>query len=227
MPKMHALFEGRINDGDRDLTLTVHDLGTLKVPSGKVEASDPFVTMGMSGVIIDVPPGEYPVRVTVADVSAEQDGSHEREAYLSLVLADGVVDMVELADEGGVMVDAGTVAFTDAEAIARCMPEDNWYDSLFDDGSDDSWFSLMDDPGHLRAGCANIVMPLATAGETVVLSHSGWGDGIYPVLRTRDAGGKALALHIDLRVVESDDEPAPPPAPAQAKKGKLRRLFGG
>ncbi|WP_454931271.1 hypothetical protein [Actinomyces israelii] len=31
--------------------------------------------------IFDVDPGDCPVRVTVADVSREQDGSHEREAY--------------------------------------------------------------------------------------------------------------------------------------------------
>ncbi|MDQ4089432.1 MAG: DUF4241 domain-containing protein [Actinomycetota bacterium] len=228
MATMHALYEGRITEAGKDRTLTVHDLGTLKVPSGKVEASDPFVNLGESGVVIEVPPGEYPVRVTVADVSDEQDGSHDREAYLSLVLADGVPAAVEEAHEHGVMVDAGTVAFADAEAIARCMPEGDWYD-LFDDGSDESWFSRMDDPTHLREGCANIVMPRADAGENVVLSHSGWGDGIYPVVRTRDASGRVLGLHIDLFVVGGDDEesaPAPAPAPPAKKKG-LRRLFGG
>ena len=230
MAKMHALHEGRITEDGKDRMLTVHDLGTLKVPSGKVEASDPFVNLGESGVVVEVPPGEYPVRVTVADVSDEQDGSHHREAYLSLVLADGEPAAAELAHESGVMVDAGTVAFADAEAIARCMPEADWYDGLFDDGSDDSWFSRMDDPGHLREGCANIVMPRAHAGENVVLSHSGWGDGVYPVVRTRDASGRVLGLHIDLYVVGGDDdepaEPAPAPEPPAKKKG-LRRLFGG
>lgn len=40
-------------------------------------------------------------------------------------------------------------------------------------------------------------------------------------MRTVDAQGKVLALHIDLRVVGGDDLPSP------AKKGKLRRLIGG
>lgn len=199
---------------------TVHDLGVLRVASGRLEASDPFVGLG-EGLVVAVPVGTYPVRVTVADVSDAQDGSHEREAYLSLVLADGEVDHVSFlepvgadpAPEGehyGVGVDAGTVAFADADAIGRCMPDGDWYDDVFDDGTDTSWFSLMDSADHLRAGCANITMPNATAGENVVLCHSGWGDGFYPVLGTYAANGTLLGVHIDLGVAgfdeDSDDE---------------------
>lgn len=53
------------------------------------------------------------------------------------------------------------------------------------------------------------MMPYATTGETVVLTHSGWGDGWYPVRLTRDAASTPLALHIDLLVVgyiEEDEE---------------------
>ena len=53
-------------------------------------------------------------------------------------------------------------------------------------------------------------MPRAGAGENVVLSYSGWGDGVYPVRLTRDADGAPLGLHIDLGVVgefgDDDDE---------------------
>ncbi|HEX7277809.1 MAG TPA: DUF4241 domain-containing protein [Acidimicrobiales bacterium] len=232
MGGFHALVEGVVDD-DGDLhTLTVRDLGVLKVPSGRVEASDPFVTLG-SGVVVDVPPGDYPVRVTIADVSDAQDGSHLREAYLSLILAGGEAASVEPASDQGVMVDAGTVAFADAAAIERCMPaSEDWYEELFDDDTDESWFSRMDDPAHLGPGFANIVMPLATAGENVVLSHSGWGDGIYPVARTLDAAGNAIGLHIDLLVVgdaaymDDVEPPPPPPEPAPAKPGRLRRLLG-
>jgi len=90
--------------------------------------------------------------------------------------------------------------------------QDDWYD-VFDSGEPDSWFSLMDSPDHYRRGAANIVMPRAGAGENVVLSYSGWGDGVYPVMLTRDADGAPLGLHIDLGVVggfasedEEDDE---------------------
>ena len=186
--------------------LSVVDLGVLRVPSGRVEACDPFVTLG-DGPVFEVEPGDYPVRVTVADV----------EAYLSLVLADGEPASVEAAQpvrgRGIVCVDAGAVAFVDHDAVATAMPpQDDWYD-VFDSGEPDSWFFLMDSPDHYQRGAANIVMPRAGAGENVVLSYSGWGDGVYPVMLTRDADGAPLGLHIDLGVVgefasedEEDDE---------------------
>ena len=186
--------------------LSVVDLGVLRVPSGRVEACDPFVTLG-DGPVFEVGPCDYPGRVTVADV----------EAYLSLVLADGEPASVEAAQpvrgRGIVCVDAGAVAFVDHDAVATAMPpQDDWYD-VFDSGEPDSWFSLMDSPDHYRRGAANIVMPRAGAGENVVLSYSGWGDGVYPVMLTRDADGAPLGLHIDLGVVgefasedEEDDE---------------------
>ena len=211
-----ALRPGPVQVDGRTWTLTVHDLGVLRVPSGRLEASDPFVTLGKAPVV-DVSPGDYPVQVTVADVSENQDGSHLREAYLSLRLADGTVARVEAATTSGealgedefwmVGVDAGTVAFADAEAVRTRMPDGDWYEDLFENGRDDSWFALMDSPGHLREGSANIVLPLATEGENLVLCHSGWGDGVYPIVRTVDADGRILAVHIDLFVVgpESDD----------------------
>lgn len=191
--------------------LTVHDLGILRLPSGRLGACDPFVLLD-DPAIEDVPPGSYPVRLTVADVSEDQDASHVREAYLSVVLREGEVASVEYArDPEGVVggnselglvgVDAGTVAFVDAEAVPLCMPPpSNWYDDVFDSGADDSWFARMDDEDDLRAGSANIVMPRAHDGENVVLTHSGWGDGVYPLVFTRDAAGDLLAVHIDLLV---------------------------
>jgi hypothetical protein len=211
-----ALRPGPVEVDGRTWSLTVHDLGMLRVPSGRLEACDPFVTLGEAPVL-DVPPGDYPVQVTVADVSEAQDGSHLREAFLSLRVADGEVARVEAATGPGgtlgedefwmVGVDAGTVAFVDAEAARTKMPDGDWYEDLFENGREDSWFALMDSPDHLREGCANVVLPLATEGENLVLAHSGWGDGAYPVVRSVDADGRILGVHIDLLVVgpESDD----------------------
>ncbi len=194
-------------------------LGLLEVPSGLLEASDPFVTLG-EGPVLDIEPGSYETFVTIADVSEAQDGSHEREAYLSIVLRDGVVSNVGtvlLGDESepdsywGVAVDAGTVAFADHEAVEVCMPQieeggDTWYESVFENGSDDSWFALMDSEEHYEPGMANIVMPRAQWSENVVLTHSGWGDGFYPVIVTLDSEGNILGVHIDLLVVGLVDE---------------------
>ncbi|MBF4635510.1 DUF4241 domain-containing protein [Agreia pratensis] len=202
--------------------LRVHDLGILRIPSGSLGAADPFVALDLP-ITVQIPPGAYPVTVTVADVSTEQDGSHLREAYLSLILSDTPVATIEPVpgpdgppEDGsyfGVAVDAGTVAFFDAAAVTSSMPGDgdNWYDEVFDTGEPGSWFDIMDSEMPLPAGTANIEMPLAPAGENVILAHSGWGDGFYPVVQTRDAEGRLTGVHIDLQVVGSvpDAEPTP------------------
>jgi hypothetical protein len=260
----HALRVRPAPVGDALFGLTVHELGTLRVPSGRLEASDPFVNLGEAGaaIVTDVPPGDYPVLLTVADTSEAQDGSEPRDAYLSVVIAAG--DAVSIgpalppgADEAvlsadvytGVPVEAGTVAFADAEAVTACMPPDqgSWYSWVFDTGEPGSWFARMDDPGHLRAGAANIVLPLASSGENLVLAHSGWGDGYYEVVKSYAADGSLLGVHIDLEVVGGEDVDAedaggetpdsprlawtsgPDPGVVSAAPGllgRLRRLFG-
>lgn len=211
------LTEGRV-PGTR-WTHHVRELGGVRVPSGRLEASDPFVNLG-EGLVTSVPPGDHPVRVTYADVSEAQDGSHLREAYLSVVVAEGAVARTAyLVPEGqvappdgevhGVPVDAGTVAFCDAGAVATGMPEGDWYEGVFDTGREDSWFALMDAPDHLVPGSANITPPRAQNGENVVLAHSGWGDGVYPLVATYDADDRLLAVHIDLLVDEEPDATAP------------------
>ncbi|MEV8078216.1 DUF4241 domain-containing protein [Pseudarthrobacter oxydans] len=225
--------------------LTVHDLGILRATSGKVGACDPFVNLKYP-LVVRVPPGDFPVRVTVADVSEEQDGSHLREAYLSLVLSEADSVTVEAAPgpDGPpppghyftVGVDAGTVAFVDAEAVKHCMPDpETWYEGVFESDDPNSWFSLMDADGPHPAGTANIVMPLASNGENVVLSHSGWGDGFYWLLQTKDAAGNLTGIHVDLAVVgkfdeEPDDGNEPPsnaePAAEASKKSWVAKLLG-
>src|SRR4051794_15262706 len=84
----YALASGRapLPDG-RWVKLTVVDLGGLHVESGLLGVCDPYVNLD-EPLVIPVPSGHYPVRVTYADLSEDQDGSHWREAYISLVLAE-------------------------------------------------------------------------------------------------------------------------------------------
>jgi hypothetical protein len=169
-----------------------------------------------------------------------------REAYLSVVLSESEPASVEAAPKEagrpgdgrfwGVGVDAGTVAFVDADAIPRCMPAigSDWYSEVFDTGGADGWFAQMDADSPYPAGTANIVLPRATDGENLVLSHSGWGDGFYPLLQSVTADGTITAVHIELLVVGEPEAEEPEPkrgfaeAPTpESSKGWLRRLFGG
>lgn len=156
--------------------------------------------------------------VTLADVSERQDRSHIREAYASIIFSREVEayrKSLPLAKEGedrpepegdefvGFAVDAGTACFVDESVIGPCMPDPKtWYESLFENDRADCWFRQMDDPGHIRAGIANIMLPLGKKGENLILFHSGWGDGVYPVIGSFDTGGHLLMAHIDFCVLK-------------------------
>lgn len=198
--------------------LWVVDCGHLNLPSGKLVACDPFAFLQESdNPHVLVPPGRYPVSVTLADVSDDLDRSEIREAYATVRIANGLDAYrraLPLALDGesrepftgdtftGFGVDAGTACFVDDEAVGNCMPAGvNWHDELFDNGRADSWFEQMDDPKHIRFGLANIVLPLAQKGENIIIIHSGWGDGRYPVVGSFNANHQLLAVHIDFFVV--------------------------
>jgi hypothetical protein len=234
----YALSSGLapVPDG-RSVQLTVIDLGELRIESGLLGACDPFVNLD-APLVIPVVPGSYPVRVTIADVSEGQDGSHLREAYLSVVLSEADSVAVEPAPsiEGapeagqswGVPVDAGTVGFVDAEAAATFMPGQgvDWYAEIFDSGEPDSWFAQMDSDHPLPAGLANIVLPLAMRGENLILCRSGWGDGFYPITRTLGADGTTTGIHIDLCVVGAPDEGEEQEAPNTGHPAEWRTWIG-
>lgn len=198
--------------------LWVVDCGYLALPSGKLVACDPFVFLQESdNAYVPVPPGRYPVSVTLADVSKNLDRGEIREAYATVRIADGAEAYrcaLPLVRDGesreplpddefiGFAVDAGTACFVDDAVVAGCMPPGvDWHETLFDNGRDDSWFEQMDDPNHIRFGLANITLPLAQNGENIIIIHSGWGDGYYPVVGSFDANHQLLAVHIDFGVV--------------------------
>jgi hypothetical protein len=201
--------------------------GELSVPSGDLVVCDPFVGMESTGnAFIRVPKGKHPVTVTLVDVSEGQDRSHVREAYASIYFQEGEEayrKSIPLAVEDkdrkepleddftGFFVDAGTACFVDAWSIAHCMPDSlTWYEGLFENQDPDCWFKRMDDPNHIQAGIANITLPLARNGENIILFHSGWGDGVYPVVGSFDREGNLLAAHIDFFVTSPVPEKPEP-----------------
>ncbi len=64
----------------------------------------------------------------------------------------------------------------------------------------------MDNSSHIRNGIANIKLPNSKHGNNLVLFHSGWGDGFYPVIGGYDDKGNLVAIHIDFFVVSNPEE---------------------
>jgi hypothetical protein len=221
-----AIKDGeRVRVGDHLYALSCVDCGFLVMPTGRLVACDPFAGLQKSdNQWIQVAPGRYRVVVTLADVSDSNDGSHMREAYATLLLDETAretslriitphADGSSEPEEGkyyGFVVDAGAACFVDDGALATCMPDndygdDNWMDRFFCNDSPDCWFNRMDDPRHIRTGVANVVLPDATNGENIVMFHSGWGDGVYPVIGGYDINGRLVRVHIDFDVVVGAD----------------------
>lgn len=190
------------------VALTVIELGELPIPSGEVGASDPFVIMD-DFLRFATPAGHGRVQVTVADDSTAQDGSHLREAYLSLLFSDeepaSVLPAIplgrgELAEGNfyGVPVDAGTVSFFDAGSMADWLRAKSGEDI---EELTEEWIDLLWDESEHRSGLATTSYGTESGEHFLPLVQSGWGDGFYPVLKTVDAQGAVLGLHIDLEVV--------------------------
>lgn len=210
-PEWRALRPGQHQIAGEPHILSVVACGNLLLPSGHLVAEDPFVTLARQNPSYRVPAGTYPVRVTI-------DETIQREMYVSLILAPASETERQLLtpykpdgqpypppeDESyyGIGVDSGTVCFVDGEAVSRGMPEDetSWFTDLFDNDSEGCWFKLMDNPAHIRDGLANIRLPRASDGANIIICHSGWGDGFYPVVAGYDAAGGLVAVHIDLLI---------------------------
>jgi hypothetical protein len=208
-----ALADGEeVEINDKLYVLSVIDCGEIVLPTGLLAVCDPFAMMQVSGnPSVQLPPGKYPVKVTLADVSGLRDGSHMREAYASVILsAEPEVTRRQLllmnTTYNAFGVDAGTACFVDEGALAGAMPPVEQWEDVFDDGSLGSWFSRMDDPDDIREGLASIVLPLAKSGENIILIHSGWGDGAYGVVGSYDRNDNLKAVHIDFCVVGGPEE---------------------
>jgi hypothetical protein len=212
-----ALQEGK-PEGARHVQ-TVHDLGVLRVPSGRLEACDPIIMLG-DGVVVDVPPGAYPVRLT--HVVDTEDGTHGA-AYLSVVLRDDLpVSQVRTVTSPGdqeepalVITDSTAIGFVDHESVDRCMPPHDEREELILDGDPPhtpSWLDLLDAPDHVREDSADIRLPLATAEENVILARSWTGQGDHLVVTTHAGDGALLAVHLDASVHDPVEEPSTVPA---------------
>ena len=131
--------EVSIETGEGPRYLWTVPCGELSLPSGRLVACDPFVFLSPKDTpFILAPRGRFPVVVTLADVSKNQDRSHIREAYASILFSSASEvfrKSVPLATEGqkrpepegddfvGFGVDAGTACFVDESVIGPCMPD--------------------------------------------------------------------------------------------------------
>jgi hypothetical protein len=213
----YALADGiKAELGDEQLPLFVVDAGVLSLPSGALMICDPINISDDDLRAVKLPIGDYPVKITIADVSEDEEEDHFREAYATIIIDDAATEVrreifpfndekigqetEEDSNEQCIYVDTATAAFYDAAAFGETI-DPEMLDSMTDDDNPDSWFCKLDDANHIRDGIANVHIAGANAGQNVILCHTGWGDGIFPIVGGYDASDRLIRVHVDFMVV--------------------------
>lgn len=218
-----ALRQGAVllPDGEPAM-LEVHEIGLLRVPSGRVGICDPIFLK--SPQVLQIPPGDHRVVVTIARVAERYDLATYRMGYLSLIVSDQPTVSVHPAvfEEGRIdwhhqRVDGiagvpdlygvstsrmSSVAMVDAEAIDSGMPNDSdsWFDAVISPIDSPGWFGRMDTEIDGPLGSLLTKLPEASNGENIAILIAR-PERLFPVLETRDAEGAITGIHIDLLVI--------------------------
>ncbi|MEE6258091.1 DUF4241 domain-containing protein [Plantactinospora sonchi] len=180
---------------DRRMRLSTHSAGTLRLPSGRLVATDPgWLKYDNVPFTVTVPPGDYPVTISLATFVDEPD--HRRVAAARLDITDRPVVGWELAlRDGQEPLDLGAGEFFGfgVDAGLACFADAGTYDRIPDLKSH---LDAMIEPRYRVIG----------DGELVAWS-SGWGDGAYPTWIGRDADGDVVCFVADMLLFyEGEDE---------------------
>jgi hypothetical protein len=180
--------------GRRPVRIDLHQVGRLRMPSGRLIGADPsWLGAGVAPYTVTVPPGTYPVTVSMARFV--DDPRHTRIAAARLHIAEQPAVNWEMALRAGedpfalgfqqfygIGVDASMACFVDADEQTDMV---------------DEWRSL-----------DGLVDPrFAVAGDGAMIAwSSGWGDGAYPVWIGRDAHGAVVCVLADMQLIVPDTE---------------------
>jgi hypothetical protein len=204
---LDALFTPRAAGPDGPES-RVERIATLVLSSGRIVACDPLVNPDTAAFERTVPPGRYPADASLAIIGPD----HVRVAALRVVFTAAPVTSWELAimpgedtfghSPGGAVgygVDAGLGCFMDADTAVLLERASN---AIGDAGSganyyDDVLAAELADP--LRPWCDH--RPVANSDANVVITQSGWGDGIYPSYFGLDAEHRVVCLITSFDVI--------------------------
>jgi hypothetical protein len=191
------------NDAIRSYAITLHELGIVPIPDGRLVAGDPYVMPADAQPFSQaVPAGEHTAVAAIATIGE----GHIRIAAgvirfanqpiarweMGRTRSDLAADTFEVGDFTGYGVDAGAGCFASPAALTAVN------EVLSADGG------MLTDPishtldGDLESG---VVAPRAGALPIAVF-HSGWGDGIYPTWFGYAADGSIAVAVTDFELFE-------------------------
>lgn len=189
-------------------TLTRHELGGLRLTSGRVVVTDPLVAPEREPLTRTVRPGTYRVALSVARLgngdervaAAMLQFSSEPVARWELAVMPGQdVRTLQSGEFFGYGVDAGLGCFLDAETAAHLVAHEQqllrergqrFYERLEPAlVSRDSW------------SWALSTLPSSNGPTNLALFSSGWGDGHDASCWGLDSRGEPVALVTDFRLL--------------------------
>lgn len=226
------LIKTGFSNGDRlgYLTIRVAEAGELWLSSGRVVACDPGQLMhedACPAFSRTVPPGHYPVRVSVA----EFDSGGWRAAFAALILDPAKPVRYELAtrpgedvatlepgESFGHGVDTGTSCFIDVEAarvvFERCKDRDYCWKGGFTDlrclDRDDTSRNAQIDPA---------------SGSNMIVFPSGIGDGRYASYWGFDAADRLVCLVTDFEILNAAEQYLPRCPMCGVGEGEIHAKF--
>ncbi|WP_345646735.1 DUF4241 domain-containing protein [Streptomyces tremellae] len=170
------------------------DADPLRITSGRLAVSDPGLT-GETPLTVAVPPGEFPVTLSLVRTTGEADVAAARVTFLDAPPREW--DMAVQPDEDlgplgegqfyGVGVDTGTVAFMDA---TRTVAEDQLDEDLFI-------------PLNSRFA---VEWPGREPEPNLIAFRAGKGDGAHPVWIGRTDDGQVGCVVVDFRLHSTEGE---------------------
>lgn len=205
--------EVKVVSEGKEFNLTRLEMGDLFLPTGKIVANDPFVLFETEPFTHAVPPGHYPVQLSVA--SMDSFGAEDKRVAMAMLkFSDKNVARWELAiidgqeenlgglgddDFFGYGVDSGTGGFMDA-FVANALTTDEKY-------KDEDFFEKFEE--ELKASYTHtydyLLADVLDSGEkNFACFSSGFGDGSYPSYFGYDDKGEICRLVTDFLVVYTD-----------------------
>jgi hypothetical protein len=191
-----------------EATFSVKEIGKLKISTGKLVACDPLVCPDSEPFTFDIPVGDYPVTLAIAQIKDDQ-----RVAYAKLnitaqtvvkwemaLLAGQDTSMLKEDEKFGYGVDAGTACFGDKiamEVLQKKMDEvDDYYETITDE-CDKSYV-------HTWSWCDLKIKD--DSESNILIFSSGFGDGFYTTWVGYSADGEIASIATDFDVVFEDND---------------------
>jgi hypothetical protein len=207
----NQVFENKIVD---EIPIKLLEIGNLKVPTGKIVACDPLVTINFTPFNKTVKPGIYPVKIYVAQTKesgeryaiAKLEFSSKKADKWVLALHDGenTSELKNPDEYFGFPVDAGLGGFVDYKSALEYRKFEDQFQkehpggNIYEDYLAAEFKKNAKDPKD-DGDWINLKIP--NSDLNITMFHSGYGDGSYPAYWGITRNNKIVSLIIDFLVL--------------------------